>query len=64
MEILRGYVSESESHASILPSLHVEMNILIDRTGHARLTDFGLLTILSDPSYQLSSDSDTQGGSS
>jgi len=40
------------------------MNILIDRTGHARLTDFGLLTILSDPSYQLSSSSDTQGGSS
>lgn len=37
-------------------------NILIDGTGHARLADFGLLTILSDPANFLSSSSCAQGG--
>ena len=50
------------SRSSILPSPHVEVNILIDRTGCARLVDFGLLTIMSDQSYQLSSGSQQQGG--
>jgi len=27
----------------------IKANILIDRDGHARLADFGLLTIISDP---------------
>ncbi|KAF9649070.1 kinase-like protein [Thelephora ganbajun] len=37
-------------------------NILIDQTGNARLADFGLLTIISDPANLLSSSSYTQGG--
>ncbi|KAF9790923.1 kinase-like domain-containing protein [Thelephora terrestris] len=37
-------------------------NILIDQTGQARLADFGLLTIISDPTNLLSSSSYTQGG--
>ena len=35
---------------------------MIDQTGHARLADFGLLTIISDPTNLLSSSSYTQGG--
>ena len=46
----------------LLISLPVKANILIDQTGHARLTDFGLLTIISDPVNLLSSSSYTQGG--
>ena len=38
------------------------MNILIDQDGHARLADFGLSTIMSDPSYQLFSSTETGGG--
>ena len=47
---------------STLPSLPTKANILIDQTGCARLADFGLLTIISDPKYLLSSSSHTQGG--
>jgi len=46
----------------ILLNLLVKANILIDRTGCARLADFGLLTIISNPRYLLSSSSQTQGG--
>jgi len=46
----------------ILTSLTVKANILIDPTGHARLADFGLLTIISDPANFLSSSSYAQGG--
>ena len=46
----------------ILPSSFVEANILIDQIGHARLADFGFLTIISDPTNRLSSSSCTQGG--
>jgi hypothetical protein len=35
----------------------VKANILIDQTGNARLADFGLLTIISDPANHLSSSS-------
>ena len=35
---------------------------MIDQTGRARLADFGLLTIISDPTNFLSSSSYTQGG--
>jgi len=45
-----------------LKSLNVKANILIDPAGHARLADFGLLTIISDPANFLSSSSYTQGG--
>ena len=41
---------------------HLKANILIDETGCARLADFGLLTIISDPESFLSSSSYTQGG--
>ena len=43
-------------------SLNIKANILIDETGHARIADFGLLTIISDPANLLSSSSYTQGG--
>jgi len=48
----------------ILPSYgtHFKANILIDETGCARLADFGLLTIISDPENFLSSSSYAQGG--
>ena len=45
-----------------LTSMPVKANILIDKTGNARLAYFGLLTILSDPSSRLSSSSYTHGG--
>ena len=50
--------------ASILPSLPIKANVLVDQNGHARLADFGLLTIMSDPANGLSSSSFTQGGTS
>ena len=42
--------------------MSVKANILIDRTGNARLADFGLLTIISDPTNVFSSTSYAQGG--
>jgi len=39
-----------------------QANILIDQTGNARLADFGLLTVISDPANLLPSSSYTQGG--
>ena len=50
------------NHSSILPSPPIKANILIDQTGHARIADFGLLTIISDPANVLRSSSYTQGG--
>ena len=40
----------------------VKLNILIDQTCHARLADFGLLTIMSDPANLVCSSSYGQGG--
>ncbi|KAF9651098.1 kinase-like protein [Thelephora ganbajun] len=37
-------------------------NILIDRTGHARLADFGLSTLISDPANPTASSSFAKGG--
>ena len=52
-----------QSEPFILPSSFVQANILIDKTRHARLADFGLLTIVrSDPANCLSSTSHTHGG--
>ena len=48
--------------SSVLLSLSIKANILIDQAGHARLADFGLLTIVSDPRLGLSSSSYIQGG--
>ena len=39
--------------------LFIKPNILIDKTGHARLADFGLLTIISDPTKFTASSSFT-----
>ena len=58
---LKG-VSLRRLEAFILPSLPIKANILVDQSGHARLADFGLLTILSDPANGLSSSSFAQGG--
>ena len=45
------------------PSLCIEAKILIDHDFHAKLTDFGLLTIVSDPAFAtLSSTSFVSGG--
>ena len=64
MGISRACVFDVYSNASILlTSVVVKSNVLIDQTGNARLADFGLLTILSDPANHLSSSSFTQGGS-
>ena len=49
------------SHYCLL-SFPTKVNILIDKTGHACLADFGLLSIILDPKYLLSSSSHTQGG--
>lgn len=42
--------------------LPAKVNILIDEDHNARLADFGLLTIISDPANLLSSSSNAQGG--
>ena len=59
---LKGVRFFTASIAPVLPSLPAKVNILIDQRGHARLADFGLLSIISDPKYLLSSSSHTQGG--
>ena len=62
MGTLRGWVFDDWGYFPILPSLSIKVNILIDETRHARLADFGLLTIISDPRYLLSSSSHSHGG--
>jgi serine/threonine protein kinase len=62
MVISKGYVSDGQSHSPISLDFPVKANILIDKTGHARLADFGLLTIIKDPTNLLASSSYTQGG--
>jgi serine/threonine protein kinase len=62
MEISRGYGCDAWIHSLILLIFPVKANILIDQAGHARLADFGLLTIIKDPTNLLTSSSYTQGG--
>ena len=62
MGISRVYVFDDRSHSPILLNLLVKANILVDQTGHARIADFGLLTIISDPANLFCSSSYTQGG--
>ena len=50
------------SCSAVLTSLHAKANILIDGTGNARLADFGLLTIMSDPANLIPSTSYAPGG--
>lgn len=42
--------------------MYAKANILVDQIGNARLADFGLLTIISDPTNLLSSSSYAHGG--
>jgi serine/threonine protein kinase len=60
--ISREYVSDGQNYSPVLLDSLVKANILIDQTGHARLADFGLLTIMKDPTNLLTSSSYTQGG--
>ena len=59
---LKGVRLQRSTTGVTPPSLPTKANILIDQTGHPRLADFGLLTIISDPINLLSSSSYTQGG--
>ena len=62
MATSKVYVLRAGSRSFISLNLPVQANILIDQTGRARLADFGLLTIISDPANILSSSSCAQGG--
>lgn len=46
----------------LLNSFFIKANILIDQNGHARLTDFGLLTFVSDPTNPTGSSTATSAG--
>ena len=59
----KGCGFDGKGHSHILLMFPVKANILIDQTGHARLADFGLLTIIRDPTNLLTSTTYTQGGS-
>jgi serine/threonine protein kinase len=63
MGISREYAFDSMCHSRILLRSPVKANILIDQTGRARLADFGLLTIIKDPTNLLTSTTYSQGGS-
>jgi len=57
------YVFDIWNHDSVLlTSTPFKANVLIDQAGNALLADFGLLTIISDPTNVLPSSSYTQGG--
>lgn len=60
MVISRVYVLGRICYPDFITSLQFKANILIDETGQARLADFGLLTIVSDPANVLSSSSTAQ----
>ena len=53
----RGYYFECGFFPCILTRLLFKANILIDQNGDARLADFGLLTVISDPTIFTASSS-------
>ena len=63
MGISKGCGFDGQSHSRTSLTSPVKANILIDQTGHARLADFGLLTIIKDPTNLLTSTTYSQGGS-
>ena len=58
---LKGVRSRAQVAVSIL-IFFIEANVLIDQHGHARLADFGILTIVSDPENPMTSSSTTNVG--
>ena len=63
MGISKGCDFDGQNYSCILLMFPVKANILIDQTGHARLADFGLATIIKDPTNVLTSTTYSQGGS-
>ena len=63
METSRGCVCSVPNLLLNLTGQTIKANVLIDETGHARISDFGLLKIISDLANPSSSSSYTQGGS-
>ena len=59
---LKGVCILSLESLCYLHEFTLKANVLVDQTGSARLADFGLLTIISDPANRLSSSSNAQGG--
>ena len=61
----RGFKGGTPSNVSRHPPpnrLFIKANILIDNDGHARLADFGLLTIVSDSTHSTTSSSSKNAG--
>ena len=55
MEISRGYVIVPDfTHHTLTP---IQSNVLVDATGRARITDFGLVTVAQDPDSTLGASS-------
>lgn len=59
---LKGVWFQTSAAASLPNALFIKANILIDQSGHARLADFGLLTIVSDPTNFTASSSLVMAG--
>ena len=53
---------DSSRASSFNPTLFLKANILVDRDRHARLADFGFLTVVSDPTHPITSSSYSAGG--
>ena len=59
---LKGVRLRTPAPLPYLLTRFFKANILIDQTGRARLADFGLLTIVSDPTNPTASSSSAKGG--
>ena len=62
MVISREYDFEQQLLFCLLIRFFTKANILIDEDLHARLADFGLLTVVSDPTNTTASSSSARGG--
>ena len=59
---LKGVLPHTLVITTTLNTFSIKANILIDKNGHARLADFGLLTIVSDSTYPTTSSSSPSAG--